>query len=331
VRHRSPRRALSAVLGLSLALGGCAKPEDVIVKTGEGKALTAPAIDADPLALLPGNAVGVTTVDAKAMFQSNFGGALLSIVRARSPLPAAAEFDPARDLERVYVGSYSMQGADVAGVAIGTFKPDKIAAAEGQLKTVAGMPVVKSTYAKRTLYTAGGLGFTVLTERTVIFGNETGIRRALDRIEEGRVQRRLTPWMVDILEKPSAPLSAGADLTSQPLPKAARSELEFLEGMKTGSLVGNFQDPGLNLAGTMTYEKPEDAKRGADKMLDLYRQLGNYSIVMALFGFPQPIKKLDAQAEEDKVRFVAGVDGQAVAVLLDKAQSYLASVSPPPK
>jgi len=316
---------------LGAGLGGCAKSEDVIVRAGQGKALTAPAIDADPLALLPGNAVGVMTVDAKAMFQSNFGGALLSIVRARSPLPAAAEFEPARDLERVYVGSYSMQGADVAGVAIGSFKPDRIAAAEGQLKTVAGLPVVKSSYAGRTLYTAGGVGFTVLTERTVLFGNETGIRRALDRIEEGRVQRRLTPWMVEILEKPSAPLAAGADLLSQPLPRAAQSELAFLEGMKTASLLGNFQDPGLNLAGTMTYDTPEAAKRGADKMLGVYRQLGNYSIVMALFGFPQPIKKLDAKAEEDKVRFVAGVDGQAVAILLDKAQSYLASVSPPPQ
>ncbi len=224
-----------------------------------------------------------------------------------------------------------MQGADVAGVAIGTFKPDKIARRRRAAQDRGGYARGQEHLCESDFYTAGGLGFTVLTARTVIFGNETGIRRALDRIEEGRVQRRLTPWMLDILEKPSAPLAAGADLTSQPLPKAAWSELEFLEGMKTASLVGNFQDPGLNLAGTMTYEKPEDAKRGADRMLDLYRQLGNYSIVMALFGFPQPIKKLDAQAEEDKVRFVAGVDGQAVAVLLDKAQSYLASVSPPPK
>jgi hypothetical protein len=318
-----------------LGSASCAKQEDVIVRTGEGKTATPEAIDADPLALLPGNAVGVATVDAQALFQSSFGSALLAIVRARSPFPKAADFEPSRDLDRVYLGSYSMQGADVAGVAIGRFKPERIAEAEaelmsGTLKTVGGFPIVKSSYAGRTLYTAGGIGFTVLTAKTVLFGNETGIRRALDRIEEGRVKRRLSGWMLELLDKPSAPLAAGADLTAQPLPEAARSELKFLDGVKTVSLLGNFQSPGLNLAGTLTYADADGAKRGAARMLDLHGRLSTFAPFMALLGIPQPVKKLDARAEEDKVRFVMGVDGQAVAVLLDKAQSYLSSFAPPP-
>ena len=316
--------------GLALAPAGCAKQEDVIVRTGEGKGLTAPAIDADPIALLPGNAVGVAVIDAQKLFQSSFGNALLSIVRSRSPVPAKADFEPSRDLERIYVGAYSMQGADVAGVAVGSFKPERIAEAEGELRTVTGAPVVKSSYAGRTLYTSGGLGFTVLTTRTVIFGNETGIRRALDRIEEGRVSRRLDGWMIDLLSTPKAPLAAGADLTAQPLPSAARSELAFLDGVKTLSLLGNFESPGLNLAGTMTYADADAAKRGAGRMLDLHGKLSTYAGVMALNGFPQPVKKLDARAEEDQVRFVMGVDGQAVAILLDKAQAYLSRLSPAP-
>jgi hypothetical protein len=243
-------------------------------------------------------------------------------------VPAKADFEPARDLERLYLGFYSMQGADVAGVAVGSFKPERIAEAEGELKTVSGAPVVKSSYAGRTLYTSAGLGFTVLTERTVIFGNETGIRRALDRIENGRVSRRLPEWMIALLASPQAPLSGGADLTSQPLPSAARSELAFLDGVKTGSLLGNFKEPGLNLAGTLTYAEPEAATRGADKMLDLHGRLSSYAPLMALIGIPQPVKKLDARAEEDQVRFVLGVDGQAVAVLLDKAQAYLSMLAP---
>ena len=326
--RRSLCVALIGALGLEFA--ACAKQEDVIVRTGEGKGLTAPAIDADPIALLPGNAVGVATIDAKKLFQSSFGNSLLAIVRARSPVPARADFEPSRDLERIYLGAYSMQGADVAAVAVGTFKPERIAEAEGELKTVTGAPVVKSSYAGRTLYTSGGLGFTVLTEKTVIFGNETGMRRALDRIEEGRVSRRLAGWMIELLSDPKAPLAAGADFTSQPLPSAARSQLAFLDGVKTASLLGNFESPGLNLAGTMTYADAEAAKRGASRMLDLHGRLSSYGTVMALIGLPQPVKKLDARAEEDQVRFVMGVNGQAVAILLDKARSYLSTLPAAP-
>src|SRR5262249_41694159 len=148
------------------------------------------------------------------------------------PLPASAGFEPKRDLERVYTGVYSMSGADVAGVAIGAFDKDKIeAAADGTQKTPLGVPVTKSSYADRTLYTAGNVGFTVLTSRTALFGNDTGIRRALDRIKEGRAKRQLPPWMDKLLSTPNAPLVVGADLTSQPLPDAARSQLPFLEGL----------------------------------------------------------------------------------------------------
>jgi hypothetical protein len=55
---------------------------------------------------------------------------------------------------------------------------------------------------------------------------------------------------------------------------------------------------------------------------------------MALLGIPQPVRSLDARAEKEQVKFVAGVDGAAVAVLLEKAESYLAAMggssSPPP-
>jgi hypothetical protein len=170
----------------------------------------------------------------------------------------------------------------------------------------------------------------VLTAKTVLFGNETGIRRALDRIQEGRARRRLPPWMIELVDKPAAPLVLGADLTSQPLPRAAKSELPFLDGVNTLNLRGNFDPPGLNLAGTMTYDGEAAAKRGAGRMLELHGRLSGYAPLMALIGLPQPVKRLDARAEEDQVRFVMGVDGQAVAVLLDKAQNYLSTLAPAP-
>jgi hypothetical protein len=316
--------AASALLALA-----CAKKEDVVVHAAEGKGLSAQAIDADPIALLPPNAVGVLTLDAKALFESPFGARLLAITEARSPLPASAEFEPKRDLSRVHLGFYSMQGADVAGVALGSFKPDAIArAADANPLTKSGAPVTKSEYAGRTLYISKGLGFSVLTERTILVGNETGLRRALERIQEGRAKRQLPAWMVKTLETSKAPLAGGADLTSQPLSDAARQQLRFVDGMETLNLVGNFADPGLNLAGTATYGEPEAAARGAENLKELHGRLTAYGPLMALIGIPQPVRTLDARAEDKQVRFVAGVDGAAVAVLLEKAESYLRALEP---
>lgn len=328
----APRARVLGLLALcsGLTLGACAKKDDVVVQTGAGKELSSTAIDADALALLPPNAVGVLTVDAKALFASSFGARILSITEARSPLPRAAEFEPRRDLDRVHLGVYSMQGADIAGVALGRFKPDKLAkAAEENARTPTGAPVTKSEYAGRALYTSRGIGFTVLTERTLLFGNETGIRRALDRIHEGRARRQLPKWMAEMLENKSAPLAGGADLTSQPLPAAAREQLAFVDGLKTLSLLGNFEEPGLNLAGTLTYADADAAGRGADNLKQLHGRLSGYAPFMALLGFPQPVRTLEARAEKEQVKFVAGVDGAAVAVLLEKAESYLAAMGAP--
>ena len=66
---------LLAACGFGLA--GCAKKDDVIVKTGEGKEMGEVAIDSDPLALLPSSAIAVLVVDAKPLFASQFGTKLL--------------------------------------------------------------------------------------------------------------------------------------------------------------------------------------------------------------------------------------------------------------
>src|SRR4051812_31995995 len=123
------RLALLALGALGLSLAGCPKTEDVIVHTGAGKEKTAVEIDTDPLALLPGGAITVGVLDMEALFASQFGDKLLEVARRRAPVPEAAGFDPKRDLKKAYFGVYSMQGADVAGVAVGNFDPKKIEAA----------------------------------------------------------------------------------------------------------------------------------------------------------------------------------------------------------
>jgi hypothetical protein len=323
------RRSLLAVLGaLSLSLSACPKSEDVIVHTGQGKEKTAAQIDADALALLPGGAITVGMLDAQALFASQFGDKLLEVAKRRAPVPEAAGFDPKRDITKVYFGVYSMQGADVAGVAVGTFDPKKIeAAADGVQKTPLGVPVTKSTYAGRALYTAESVGFTILTTRTALFGNQTGIRRSLDRIKEGTARRQLAPWAEKVLSQGSTvPFAFGSNLKENPVPNALRSKLPFLDGVETVSVVGNFSSPGVNLAGTLVYPDETAAKTGAGKVAETRAMLDTYTPFLALLGIPQPVRKLDADAVGKEGHFVAGIDAVAFSSLLSRLDDLLGAL-----
>ncbi len=315
------------VLGAALAVGasfGCSHKGDVVVKTGAGKESSDAQIDADPVPLLPGDAIGVLSIDAPALFNSSFGDRVRAVVEKRLPLPPSADFEPKRDLDHVWLGFYSMQGADVAGVATGHFDRDKIAAsADGVQPSALGVPVVKTSYAGRTLYTAGTVGFSVLTAKTALIGNDTGMRRTLDRIQEGRVKRQLPEYMDKLLAASKAPIVGGFDFTSNPLPDATRQDLAFLNGVKTLSLVSNFDDPGLNLAGTLSYENADAAQRGAQNLIALRQLVERYAPFLALLGIAQPVHQLEAEPKDKDVAFVLAVDGAAVAALLDRAQDML--------
>ncbi len=313
------RQALAVFASTAVA---CGHKEDVIVKTGADAELSEAGIDDDPVRLLPGDAIGVLSIDAPALFNSRFGDQIRAVVEKRLPLPPSAEFEPKRDLDHVWLGFYSMQGADMAGVAVGRFDPEKIeASADGVQPTALGVPVVKTSYAKRTLYTAGTVGFSILTRKTALVGNDTGMRRALDRIEEGRARRQLPPYMDKLLAASKAPVIGGFDFTSSPLPDATRKELPFLNGIDTLSLVGNFDDPGLNLAGTLTYDDADAAQRGAQNLVSMRQLVERYATFLALLGIGNPVRRLEAEPKDRDVSFVAAIDGAAVAALLDKAQA----------
>ena len=314
----SARRVFFAVVAATL-LTGCPKQEEVIVETADGKELTAEDIDKDPLALLPGGFVGFAYVDAQQFFGSQFAPQATALAQRVVPVPASAGFEPKRDLQRVYVGAYSMQGADVAGVATGTFDPEKISkAADGTQTNPMGFPVVQSQYAGRTLYTSQDVGFVVLTKHTVLFGNETAMRRTLDRIKEGRVRRELPQWMGDLLETEGAPFAGGIDLRAQPTTEALAQSLPFLDGLQTVRVVGNFKPPGVNMAGTASYGDAAAAQRGADNLKTAQQQLQSFAPLMSLIGIPQPLHKLEAQAKDDEAQFVAELDGQAITSLLSQ-------------
>jgi hypothetical protein len=321
------RRAVLLGLGAAAWLTACAKTEDVIIHTGQGKEKTAVEIDSDPLALLPGGAITVGVLDAKALFASQFGDKLFEVAKRRAPVPDAAGFDPKRDLTTVYFGVYSMQGADVAGVAVGNFDPQKIAAAaDGIQKTPLGVPVIKTSYAGRALYTAESIGFTILTSRTALFGNQTGIRRSLDRIKEGTAKRELPSWATKVLKPGTAPFAFGSNLKENPVPNALRSKLPFLDGVETVAVVGNFAPPGVNLAGTLVYPDETTAKTGAAKVSETRAMLDTYTPFLALLGIPQPVRKLEAEAVGKEGHFVAGIDAVAFSALLARLDDLLGSL-----
>ena len=88
------------------------------------------AADADPLALLPGSALFVASLDVHAMYaNAAVGRTVASLTDPLLPLGHRHGFDVSRDVDRLVLGGYAGNVADVAVVLSGRFDVDKIAAA----------------------------------------------------------------------------------------------------------------------------------------------------------------------------------------------------------
>ena len=320
-----PRAVLSLVAALAAgaALAGCAH-ENSIVVTGAGKHLSAEAIDADPLALLPGSPVAVASIDARAVYGAPSVGALADMLTAAIPIGASAGFVPQRDLARAAVGVYSFSGADAVAVLQGQFDAAAIslAAAQGRPST-GGAPLVRSRYAGNDVYSAGQWSLAILTPRTALVGNDTGLRRAMDRIRDDRVERSLPGWMVDSLTNPQASVVLLGDLATQPQVAAFSRSLPFLQGAQTVRLLGNFQPPGLNVVGTLSYGDPGTATQAAGALRSLGQMAGLMN-TLSMLGVGTPLRDLQTQASGNDVQVAAVVDGAGLAGFIQKAGGPLA-------
>jgi len=309
------RRAF--MLGMSAAWAmACGGGRDVILRTAAGKEATAEDIDREPLWLLPPGGVGWAHLEVAPTASSELGKYLLADLQARFPLPEGAGFVFERDVARLSIASYSMQGFDFAGVATGRFDAARIEAAASEYKGGGiAPPLVKSQYAGRSLFTAASIGFVVLTPQTALFGNETGLRRCLDRIAESRVADDLPPWVKELLVTPNAAFSLGADLKANPLTASLAGRLSALRGAQTGRGLGNFDPPGINFAGTIGHADHDAAQATATALL---QGGGSLNIYGRLFGLGQPLQKLETQAVGNDTQLVLAVDGGAVRVLMQK-------------
>jgi len=291
---------------------------------GDKKEAKTPQVDSgmdDALALLPGNAIALGTVDARAFFGSQtFGAELAKLVEKYMPIGPEADFQASRDVDRVTWASYSYQGIDAAAVIIGRFDEAKIKqAALQKTPTRSGGVLVISQYAGRDVYTVNNVGFTLLSSTKAVAGTESGIRRVLERIKDNRVKRDVAPWMIETVETPGAAAAAAGDFATQPMPAEALRQIPvpFVQSMKALRLLVTFKEPGMQIAGSLTY--PDE--NGATVATEHVKQVANMSKWLALFGIK--VQNIDVKAEKQDVQVKLEVDDQSLRQLLASAPQWL--------
>ena len=306
----------STILLLSLVtLAGCGGGD----KTDAKSPTAEPAMD-DALSLLPGSAIAVGTVDARAFFSSQtFGADLAKLVEKYVPIGAEAGFQASRDVDRVTFASYSYQGIDVAAIVIGRFDSAKIRlVAANQTPIKNGGTLVVSQYTGRDVYTVNNIGFTLLSDTRAIVGTEQGIRRVLERIKDKRVKRDIAPWMVSTVETSGAAFALAADFASTPIPQENVKQIPspLITNLKAARLVATFKD-GVNLAGSITYSDAASAESSAA----VVKQSMGYAKLLAVFGIK--LQNVDIKTDKSDVQVSLLVDDQSLRALLANVPSLM--------
>ena len=284
----------------------------------------APVVDNgmdDALALLPGNAIAIGTVDARAFFGSQtFGSELTKLVEKYVPVGQEAGFQASRDVDRVTFASYSYQGIDAAAVIIGRFDEAQIKqVALQQTPTKSGGVLVVSQYAGRDVYTVNNVGFSLLSNTKAIAGTESGIRRVLERIKDGRVKRDIAKWMIETIETPGTAAAVAGDFATQPMPAEALRQLPvpFLHSMKAARILFTFKEPGVQLAGSLTYPDANGAATAGAGV----KQVAGMSKWLSLVGVK--VQNIDIKTENEDVQVKLEVDDQSLRQLLASAPQWL--------
>ncbi len=317
--HR--RRALSLLISAPL-VAGCAKNQ-ALVPIG-GKTVDASTVDTAPLSLLPKGALMVGRLDAEALFRTQLGGQVANIVRSILPLGPESAFRPARDVKTVYAAAYAMQGADVATILQGTFNVAAMQkAARARAQTPSGTPVVETQYGGYALYTVANVGFVVLTPKSILSGNETGIRRALDRLRYRTLEDGTPAWMKGVLGDGQGEFALAGDLRGQGVLEAAESRFQFLNGLELVRAVGNFESPGMNVVGSLTYKDASSAVVGAQQLPQL-RELAYFLTVLSNLGVGGGVApEIRTQLQGTNVAFASEIDAQLANVVLSMIGKFL--------
>ena len=327
-------RRLALGLVLVLVSGACSKTQEVVVETAEAatvepEPLNAQQVDAEPLALLPAGAMILASLDVTQTWGKPVGERVGRWIESRLPLPPAAGFVPRRDLRRLMVGFYSVQSEDVVGVAEGNFDVDAIdASADGKQLTALGSPLVRVSYAGQVFYVSGSVGFAVLTPNTVLFGNEFGLRRALDRLQRRELTVEIEPLLIDFIKLPGGPIGVGVNEQGAAALRAVRS-WQPLDGLRLARVVGDFRAPGLHFAGSLTYQDDNQAVQSQDFFDGLGRNATALSTLGSLFGYGSGLA-ISSTHSQGSVQVVGRLDEAWAGRLMDLLERETGG-SPSPK
>ncbi len=314
------------VLGLLLLclVLGCAKPQEVILVTGEGRRASTQEIDEDAFRLLPPGAVVLVRVDAERMFASDFGKELGRLLTEMLPFAKGAGISPERDISVVVAAMYATGGMDMTFVCKGKFRGEATATSiKENPKTESGKAILTVSYAGATMYVAGEVAMAILTDQTMVFGSQLSVRRVLEGVQEGRLARHVPKWFESMLSRSSADFQIGVDLDAQPIPSTLGEQVELLKSVRAARLLGNFEEPGLNFAGTLSYRDPESAEEASKRIEGLTESLDRYGVLLAALQIPQPIVRLEAKPTGKETQVVAELRGDSVAELLKNASQLL--------
>jgi hypothetical protein len=321
-----PRKSF---LTLALVAAACALPS---AGCGGETLVLAPVqrpdpskLDADPVSILPAGILVFAYIDAAAMFRSSLGPDVTQMVQALLPLGAESNFVPSRDVTKIFAGAYAMQGADFCAIVQGNFDADAIRrAVDARTVSLGGVPMAKNRYADSDIFTAGNIGFTVLTAHTVLSGNETGIRRTLDRIRYGKLTRAVPEWMTNLGRTPGAAFSIAGDLSEQSPAGAAVQSLPVIAGANTVRIVGNFQAPAMNIAASLTFNDEPSADASVST-LQTIGSLGPFASLLSAVGLGITIPPIQSARIGKDVGFTVAVDEALSRTLLRKGGDMMRS------
>ena len=276
------------------------------------------AADADPLALLPPSAIVVASLDAHAMYASgSVGSTLASFTDSLVPLGPDAGFLASRDVDRVVVSAYAGTSADVAVVLSGRFDVDKVAAAA---KTKSGAPIVRGTYAGFATDVVGAITIAPLTSKTLVAGTSERVHRVLDRLGAGPLARSIPPWVAETLGTPGAQFAVTADFATQPIASATLGSisLSWLKGLQVVRAIGDFDAPGINVAGTLTYGDATQAQGATDGM----RFIDGWQKLLAPLLLGAKVQNLQVSSVGNDVTCKFALDDSSLRALLALASRY---------
>ncbi len=326
MRTRPLESLLFAAITALTACGGGAGAGGAAAPTEVKGASASEAIDRDPVVLLPSSPVVAGTFDVRAIVDGKTTGGLAGqLVERFFPLGEESGLSPSKDVDRVTFGSYSSQGLDVVAVLSGRFDAAKIEAlATNHVQVKGGGFVVASTYADRKLFTVSNVGFTIVSPRTALVGTESGMRRALERMKDGRLSRAFFPWMMETLETKGAAFAVAGDFANQPLTPQSMGPvpISFVKGLKAFRAIGNFAPPGVQVAGTATYGDDASASAGAENL----QKLGKLANVFAVAtgNLPQ-LQNLTIAPRSTDVQVTFAIDDASLQGFLARIPQLLGS------